>query len=42
MNIPSEAEVWLATGALILLMWAIVYGLGLVIWDQWRKWRGGK
>lgn len=42
MNIPSEAEVWVATVILILLVWGIVYGVGLVVVDQIRKWWGGK
>lgn len=35
--LPNEGPVWLATILLILLVWAIVYGAGLLLRSWWQK-----
>ncbi len=37
MNFQNEIVIWIATGMLVLLAWAIIYGLALVVRSWWRN-----
>jgi len=42
MNFEAETAGWVATGILIALVTAVVYGLGLLALAKLRQWRNGK
>ncbi len=37
MNFQNEIVIWIATGMLVLLAWAIIYWLALVVRSWWRN-----
>ena len=37
MNFQNEIDIWIATGMLVLLAWAIIYGLSRVVLSWWRN-----